>query len=235
MKKGFLILLATCALNSTFAQTEKGKMLLGGQLSFSGNNQSSSLVNEKYDSDIKTSSFSLEPSFGYFVKDNLAIGVDLGFGSTTTNSESSSQLTSYNDVYNMLIDTKEVTKSYGVGVFARQYLKMSNKFMFYVNGGVGYSVYNTDVESTYTDTGDNPYNDNEYKMKAKVISIDIQPGIIYFPTPKLGFHATIGSLYYQSRKRTDNNIEEVEAEYKQNNYGINLNLASLQFGASYHF
>lgn len=53
----------------THAQFNKGRMLVGGQLSF----------NYTPDPDYKGSAFSLNPQFGYFVINNFAVGAGLNY------------------------------------------------------------------------------------------------------------------------------------------------------------
>ncbi len=72
MKKILLTLTAVAALGmAANAQTEKGKFILGGQVSYQGQTVK--------DSDVKSNSFSIVPNVGYFVADNIAIGTGVGY------------------------------------------------------------------------------------------------------------------------------------------------------------
>lgn len=53
------------------AQTDKGTLLLGGGLGFSSEKEGES----------SSSTLSISPNIGYFLKDNLAIGANIGFTS----------------------------------------------------------------------------------------------------------------------------------------------------------
>lgn len=73
MKKILLTLSAIATLGfAANAQTEKGKFLLGGQISYEGTSIK--------DSDDKFNSFSILPAAGYFVADNIAVGTAIGYG-----------------------------------------------------------------------------------------------------------------------------------------------------------
>ena len=72
MKKFYLTLAAVAALTfASQAQTEKGKFIVGGGLGFD--------TESVKDTDNKSTSFNIMPSAGYFVADNIAVGVGLGY------------------------------------------------------------------------------------------------------------------------------------------------------------
>ena len=72
MKKLLLTLTAVSAITfATQAQTEKGKFIVGGSVSYDGKSVK--------DSDAKSNSFGIVPSVGYFVADNIAVGTGVGY------------------------------------------------------------------------------------------------------------------------------------------------------------
>jgi hypothetical protein len=86
MKKITMLITLLCITAMAYAQFEKGTMLVGGSLGadfttekakFSGN----SITTGKY------VEFSLDPQFGIFIIDNLAVGGALGFSTYTYNEE----------------------------------------------------------------------------------------------------------------------------------------------------
>lgn len=85
------------------AQTSAGTIMLGGGFNFSSSTE------ETASDDLKSSSFSLVPSVGYFVSDNFAIGIDLGFNSskyTNDDKETSFQFSPYARFYKFLAEEK---------------------------------------------------------------------------------------------------------------------------------
>lgn len=106
MKKLLLSLVAVSALAfSTQAQTEKGKILLGGAVGF---NSTKSEGASK--SDIR---FNIVPSAGYFISDNFAIGTGVGYN------------------YNKEVSEKQLTQSFEVSPFGRYYVGLSDQFKFF--------------------------------------------------------------------------------------------------------
>ena len=90
------------------AQTLKGNMMAGGNLSFQNQTYQGSNGSDK--------SINFYPSFGYFIVDNLAVGAILSLGSTTNDTGFS----------------KTISTSMGFGPFARYYKFTSNEnFAFF--------------------------------------------------------------------------------------------------------
>ncbi|MCX2740283.1 outer membrane beta-barrel protein [Pontibacter anaerobius] len=57
---------------SAFAQTSQGTVAITGSLSFNSTNREDG-------SDLKSNSFSIGPSVGYFVADNLVVGLGINY------------------------------------------------------------------------------------------------------------------------------------------------------------
>lgn len=99
MKKLLLTLSAVAVLGlAANAQTEKGKFMLGGQVSFQGQSIK--------DSDAKSNEFSIIPNVGYFVADNIAVGTGIGYSwaenkntTNTKNTNSSFVLAPFGRMY----------------------------------------------------------------------------------------------------------------------------------------
>jgi outer membrane protein len=88
MKKVFFLAIALAFTNLIFEQTEQGKFVLSGA---TGLQFISSNIDYEYDGqslrNVTQSSFSIMPSIGYFVMDNLAVGLSANFSSTTQKNE----------------------------------------------------------------------------------------------------------------------------------------------------
>jgi hypothetical protein len=106
MKKLLLSIFAVAALGfSTQAQTEKGKIMLGGNLAF--DSQKSDAANSK-----ANTSFEIVPSVGYFVSDNIAVGTGIGYS------------------YDKNIGTTK-NEAFVVSPFGRYYTNISEQFKFF--------------------------------------------------------------------------------------------------------
>jgi outer membrane protein W len=79
MKKFTILVVAVCSTFGAYAQYNQGRMLVGGSLGFSTETEKT-----KFDGNTQTdgkwTNFSLEPQFGYFIIDNLAVGASLDLG-----------------------------------------------------------------------------------------------------------------------------------------------------------
>ena len=107
MKKLLLSLVAVAALTfGANAQTEKGKIILGGNVGFN-----SSKADGASKADIN---FSVVPSVGYFVSDNFAIGTGVGYEYEKTVSANRGQL-----------------EAFKVAPFGRYYVNLTDQFKFF--------------------------------------------------------------------------------------------------------
>lgn len=106
MKKLLLSLVAVAGLAfTTQAQTEKGKIILGGNVGFN-----STKVEGVDKADFN---FSVVPSVGYFVSDNFAIGTGVGY------------------TYNKAVSDNNLNEAFEVAPFGRYYVGLTDQFKFY--------------------------------------------------------------------------------------------------------
>ena len=212
-------------MQTTYSQTEKGKMFIGGQFSLGGNTNSG--LDSLTTNNTNVVTFSISPNFGYFIKDNLAIGAILNFGTSgeTQNYQNSQNTPSYKTTYNYNYT------SYGIGLFARQYYNITGNFRFYLNGGINYSYQTT--KTTYTNPTYAYYPTSE-ENHSNNFSINITPGLAYFVTPKIAIQTTFGNLFYNYSISKIPNVSYDNHSYS-GNYGLNLNSSSFALGLNYYF
>lgn len=156
MKK-LLLVGAVALFGAMSAQTEKGSWVVGGSTTLGFNNVSNKtkVGSESYDG-AKVSTFGFTPSVGYFVANNIAVGLDLGFMTTTTK-EDDEKL------------TQSVVKIMPTGTY---YFKSDSKVLPYLGVGVGYGSLSTKYENVKT-----TYDGFAWKAKG---------GIVYLITPSIG-------------------------------------------------
>ena len=132
MKKLVLLLVVVLSSVTIFGQTTKGNFVLSGNtgLQFMSNNVKT-VYDGKTEDEYTQSSFSFLPSFGYFVIDNLAIGLSSNISFSTMTDEdgdkNSANSTSIlpNVIYYFPLDGKiRPTLQVGVG-----YSSITNKFI----------------------------------------------------------------------------------------------------------
>jgi outer membrane protein len=117
--------------------------MIGGNLSFGSNSFESSP--QKYNN------FTIAPSFGYFLSDNLAVGAGISF---TQNSNTGGT-------------SKVNFTSFGLTPFVRYYKFTSNdRFAFFGQGRIGFGTYRNESGTSLA--------------KGTTISLSIAPGFAYF-------------------------------------------------------
>ena len=227
MKKYFLILLSVWAIQTSYSQTEKGKMFIGGQISLSGS--SNSRLDTLFGSSSNSVAFTFAPSFGYFIANNVAIGATVMFG--TSNSTQNFINQGAGGIPSSKLTDKSTSLNLGFGGFACYYINITDKLKAYFNGGINY----TNSTSKYTNIYSNyPGNSSIDQPQINTISLAVTPGLIYFITPKIGIETSFGNMSYSYSSSKDKSLSYPNYN-NSSNYGINLNLAAFSFGLNYFF
>ncbi len=211
MKKYLFITITLFTITSAYSQTDstktnnsqtaKGKKFIGGMLNnLTWKHTSTSNGN------INQLGLQIVPDFGYFIKDDFAIGANLNIGIYNTHSN------------NLDINST----SYGIGGFARYYKKITDKFLFFANAGVSYA-YGTGRWGSS--------NINE-QVRSNTLSFAISPGLVYFISPKFGLEASFGNLHYT---HTSSENITLAQKRQSSDFGPSFNLATFFFGLNYYF
>ncbi|MDM1293138.1 porin family protein [Sphingobacterium sp. N143] len=167
MKKVLLTLTAIAGLTvAANAQTEKGKIMVGGQIGFE--------TSKVKDTDIKANSFSINPTVGYFVSDNWAVGTGIGYNWNKTESDK---------------DNSIKVDAFQVSPFVRKYT---------ANGPVRFFAQLSVPMAWGTETSTT--NNVEAKEKFERYGVELAPGLAYFPTSKIGIELKVRGLYYNYNK-----------------------------------
>ncbi len=209
-----------------FAQLRKGTVLLGGALhAYSDDkNRDRNLYEEEY------ASFSLSPVAGIFISDRWVVGLQPSV--QYRRSFMSSADSNYSRYKN---DDKSTT--YGVGINARYYVPLNEKFAFFTNlSGVGYSFTKGRTKNERYDhpefSIDRKYQENNYN-----IGLFAGLGITYFLTPRIGLEATMGQIGYgftKTRYKTVGQAAEGEPSMVKN-YRGSFNITPGSFGLGFMF
>ena len=132
MRKTLLPLFMLLMCSMSYAQIEKGDVLVGGFTTFS-----SSTFN-----DDKNSFFQFSPRVGFFVSDRTSIGPVLSYQVNTSEQATNGPIL---DARNSL---------FSFGAFMRNYKPISEKFYFYLHSSVTYGTGNRKFEGAINDEGD---------------------------------------------------------------------------------
>jgi hypothetical protein len=208
MKFFILSVLFLAVFCTTFSQTERGEKFVGGQLSISeyDNNNSISFNSSNYKYSTDNYYLNFRPCYGYFVKDNFAIGADINF--TVSNIK-------YKDEDS---NNKTKSKTYGIGVFGRRYVNICDNFKFFWAGRLGYNYTREEINSS---------------AHVNEIALNVAPGFVYFVTPHISVESQFGNLYYIHSKGVSEDYADLST--RKNSYGINLDATSLVLGLNYYF
>ncbi|WP_022825798.1 hypothetical protein [Hymenobacter norwichensis] len=229
------ILLLGTAIGTAQAQTEAGKLLVSGQVNYyqskgesTSTTPSGSVANVQQDS--KQSSFNFAPQIGFFVADNLALGIRGSVGSgkniETRNDNGSPNTYHRNDR----------TKGATIGPFVRYYKMLGERVAFYGQLAGGYQRQIQNNSSYYSGINNEEYYSSEAKSTGGFATLS--PGFVFFPTPKLGLELTVGGLSYTASKSEStfqsNQSYQTNYEGTSSSFGANFGLQYLAVGASFH-
>lgn len=221
MKKQLSILALLCAIGfGASAQTEKGKSLIGGTLLFNSNKSET----EMNVSSTKNSSFEAAPSYGYFVANNLAIGISASF--SHSKSENSYQSTfAVNGVYSYSqLSATSTTNRYLIGPFVRYYVPISDQFKFFgqFNAGIGF--------------GDSEIAGSSYisnKSKLSSLQAALSPGLAFFPARKWAIEFGFNLLSFARDKDKENTT--LQNDSTVDTFVLGLSTFTPRIGVNFHF
>lgn len=176
MKKVLLSLTALFAFGLASAQEadngfSNGDAFISGSVGFA--NQSTG--------DVKTNGFTVSPRVGYFVSENIAVGVALGYTSTTDKAPGTED---------------EKNSMFEVGAFGRYYFTPANKFSLFGQLGVAYAS--------------SKYEEGDFEAKSNGFNIGLAPGINYFVSDHFALEATFGLLGYTTSKPDADGAESTD-------------------------
>ncbi len=210
------ILFATAALlglaQAGHAQTaiKAGTIQLGGNVGYSHTSQDRPSFNNNGSASSKSTytqnQFSIAPSIGFFVADNLAIGIN---GSYQVNNQADTQ---YGGSVNK-------TNQLQIGAFAQYYQMVTDQFGFTGTLGAGYQ------------RARSPYVSDD---KANGFYAGLTPGLVFFPITKLAIGASIGGLNYSYLTTKGASYGSLD-DYKSSTFGANFGLSQLLFSGTYYF
>jgi hypothetical protein len=209
----FAVLLCIFSLQAN-AQTEKGKIILGGYTSFSTHKL-------KGQSDQRINYFSTALRPAYFLSNNLAIGLGLLFNYNVTKHPSFKDGTEF--------QSKNTNRNYGLAPFARYYFNISEKFKIFnelsINGNIG--------DSKYVFAQDPVYN-SAYKFKG--FGAVAKPGLAFFPAKKFAIEFSFPMLSYQ-KSFTETKSERNFIDFKSNGdeFKIGIDTFKPEIGVNFHF
>jgi len=213
MKK-LLLVGAVALFGMANAQMEKGTTYISGQVGFQGGKSEFSSKFGKEETG-KNNQFSIVPTVGYFVANNVAVGLGIGYQSATSEPGAL-----FGDSFD-----KTTISSFVVEPFARKYWNVGEKFFIFGQLSVP-------MEFGTLKGQENGHADA--KATANSFGVVVKPGIDYVIAPNWTLEASLGEFGYRTStiKPKDN---PNDAKIKTDNYGFGLNFGSINFGVKYLF
>lgn len=202
--------LAFASLISAQETNLKGRTFISGSVGYSSEDNQN---NEGYDYSVKL--LTVMPSVGYFVTEDVAIGLGFGYQSAKSNS---TNIVYYVGSEPIFAHYESRVNSFIINPMVRKYWNLGGKLYLFGQLDVNYSTGKS--ETTFTG---NPTT----KVSVNSLGFNLKPGLDYFISNNLSLEATIGNLGY-SRDRRD-------GERANEKFNLGLNLGNINIGVKYIF
>lgn len=210
MKKIILSAVALMAFSLSYAQEDasatgfsQGDVFLSGSAGFSSTKTG----------DAKHNVFNVIPRAGYFVNNNIAIGLQVGY--------SKDAATNVGPVTGELLDTDMTTIE--VGAFGRYYFTPASKFSLFADLSVSYGTVKREQDAL---AGEDIITVED---KFNGVFAGFAPGVNYFISDHFALEATFGVLNYSTIKPDADGAESTD------NFEIGLNMSDISLGLIYKF
>ena len=232
MKKLISLVLLTVLACNVHAQTTKGTVAITAALGYTQQIGSTDkeLNGEFFKS--KNYNYTIAPSIGMFIKDNLELGTSFSFYEDRTEN-----ITPYVDHVNNYKSESQV-KSYRL--YARQYKFLTDKFAISGTLSGGMSSRN-DSFSTTDVVGQQANRIDKRDEQHNTFSAALSPGLSFFPSSNFGISLNLGALAYSRRKVEGMSYSEDGHfpprtngfTYKSNILELDLSSMNLNLGLTY--
>lgn len=163
------ILLAFISL-SLNAQFQKGNKFINGNLGLSTERQTDSNGDLSY----KYFSFNVGPTAGYFIQDNLALGVGAGY--------------SYSKNEYVLSSSENTSNSGGMSFFARKYFPITENLALTVTG--------------YVNGGFSKFDNQTQESKGFNVGASVSPSLVFLLNPNWSLDLSLGGFGYSFNRNT---------------------------------
>ena len=182
------------------------------------------------DIDVGVNSFNIKPYISYFIRNNLAVGVRMGY-TRTRGSIDSFKVDIDEDMSFDLHDIGYRAESYEAAVMLQQYMGLTRRGRFgvYNEAELSFSSGNSDFDRPYNGVLRRTHSTN---MEAR---LTFSPGVCVFIMDNVSFNVSFGVFGFYLR----NEKQQVDGEPMGNRFtsGANfrINLFNLAFGLVIHF
>ena len=220
MKKFLAITLLSGLAGAAQAQTaiKAGTIQLGGNVGYAHSSVESPISTGSSFNVKQTTvnnQFTIAPSIGFFVADNLAVGISGAY-----------QINQQKNTYSPrqgYRDYEAKVKQFRIGAFVQYYKMLTEQFGLTGTLGGGYQYYGQ------------PYNFGNDEVATKGAYANLTPAIVFFPIPKLAIGASIGGINYDYTSYKTPAIFSNPDTYTASSFEANFGLSQLLFSGTYYF
>lgn len=216
MSKFFFAALLGLSSTAACAQTSlpAGTWQVGGNINYS--RQHTETTGSGAGGSNTLSYFNVNPTVGYLVANNLAVGLTAGYSLNKNQGA---------DGYN-LSSSEQISKAVFGGLFADYYRLLGPYFGLKGRLAASYSR----TSYGYTDAG--PNGASYSRSTGYGLGTNLVPSLLFFPVPKLALEASVGGLYY-SYSRATSSPNVLNSESRGNSFSANFGLSYLALGGTF--
>lgn len=196
--------------------TERRSFFFGGHAEFFNYDWKFVDASGKY----KSTNVTIDVSNGWFLNDNFAVGLKLGYGYDKYDDVITTQNIDYSDVYTM--------QTFRLGLFMRNYIDLGKRVSLFVEtsaiGGFGpvKTELSEDLLLTSTSNGDH------FSLEA-----GFRPGIVFFFKNGFAIEATVGFIGFTYRKvKTGDTVFDTESSTTGLDFSMKVDELRIQIGAA---
>ncbi len=205
---------------SGYGQINKGAVFLGGSINVTFENSDSDKPDDLVSaSDLSRFSTIVQPELGIFLSEKWQVGGGLAFMYSAFNTTT---YLPFADGGHYRRDDRETTRGYSIDLFARRYIRLTEKLFFTATLGLNSGLEN----SLYEREG---YEDLEYK--STLLGIDVSPGLTYFFANRWAAVANFGRVFVDVRWRKTSDPYPAAVS---SSYGINMKANTFSIGVQYY-
>lgn len=217
MKKLLLTAIAVSFCIGSYAQTEKGKIIVGGTIGIHSNKINSQATTQK------ATSLNIGPSIGLFVGKNVAVGLGLEY--VINKNKPYSYTTDFNGLPYTTKTNGNKSKAMGIAPFFRYYWDLHERVKLF---GQANTAFYWGKSNTLIPDG------TEIKSVDNTTVIgNIQPGIAIFPTKRIAIELKVPLLSYNYQK--NNYIDPNMPSIRSNSFSFGSDLTKPILGVNFHF
>ena len=162
-------------------------------------------------------------SYHYERSKNFAVGFEANYFTSTERQIFQNFINSSNQGSISIERTLNTQSVYG-GFFLKNFFEITNKFSFFIKSSIGFGKGRINEEFISSARIPN--------TKIKYFGVSVNPGIVYFVTPKFSVESSFSSLYFRNTKFENKSYIK---NITENDLGLSLNSSTLFLGINYHF